>query len=672
MARSNLLCQLPKSRAPRCLDTGARANIHRSISEPHLRLTGTPNWTQADLQNLPPFITPTSTSGSGIPFKLIASRVAHKPMLEAETPDGPIQLPLDVSKDTLPVESDAFFAKLGGNPKGAKDVVQGLWKTWRDNDLLRITGKLDVGSGKLNDLHVVADDFGLYRSNLKELADAAKVHPLETQAEAGRLFYHKSREGGNIACYGYGAGIAMSTMDALLGAGGKAANFLDGGGGATEANVRAAMGVITSDPDADVIFINSFGGLTKMDLIAEGMVKFLRERRDAGERLVPIVARLRGTGEESAAQILKDATDLSGIITVIPDLKEAAEAAVRIAAQEAEKNGTELPKPSAAEQAPVAVRDTPVTFSRDGQYEQTLGNLKVKNGDPVLMLGLGGAAKLNAKIASDYGTNIVGFAAPNKGGQEFIGKPVYGSMGEAIKELKPRIASLFVPVHAAADAMIDAIEAEIPLIVAYAEGIPTRDQLRVQAALRSQNKSRVVGANCPGVIFPHERVKLGIQPLPVHSPGDIGIVSRSGTISYDLAAQTSALGLGQSAVYGLGGDPFPCTRTWEAVQLMIEDPKTKVICIVGECGGQMEEEAAQVYAEYVRNLPAGQVPKPAVGFVAGEATKRGLMYGHAGAVWWEPEERTLAKKKFMQNAGITMADTLGDLGALIKQTHAKL
>lgn len=311
------------------------------------------------------------------------------------------------------------------------------------------------------------------------------------------------------------------------------------------------------------------------------MVEFINQWKAEGKKVPHIVARLRGTGEEQAREILKKAAIPE--IEYFADLRPAAEEAVRLAGG-AKKNAEANAAAAAAREASRNI----VTFSRDGQYEQTLNNLKVKQGDPVMVLGMGKAAQANTAIAKKWGTNIVGATAPNKGGQELLGTPVFNTVAEGVAALKPRIASVFAPPVAAADAIIECIEAEIPLIVSYAEGVPTQEQLKVQRVLRSQNKSRVVGANCPGVIFPHERVKLGIQPLQVHSAGCVGIATRSGTISYELAAQTTALGLGQSVVYGLGGDPFPSTRTWEALQLILEDPKSKFAVLVGEVGGQSE------------------------------------------------------------------------------------
>lgn len=609
------------------------------------------------------------SSTAGVPIRLLASRHLNVPVFEAEMDGKPVVLPLDITSASLPAGTNAWLSDLGikaGDREATAKALQGVWDAWRTNGLLRVSGKLDSnGHGtELTGIKIIADDFALnkYPAN-RALGDENRIHPLERTAAEGSLFYHKNRSGGNIACYGYGAGIAMSTMDALVAAGGTPANFLDGGGGATVANVRAAMSVIMNDKDAKVIFVNSFGGITKMDLIAEEMVKYINAWRAEGKPVPRIVARLRGTGEESARAILTEAAIPE--IEYFSDLRPAAAEAVRLA-------GGPKPAETGAAAAAAAAAAVPVTFSRDGQYEQTMRNLIVQKDDPVMVLGMGKASQANNLISKNYGTNIVGAVAPKKGGQEMLGKPVFNTVQEGVAALKPRIATVFVPPVAAADAIIECIEAEIPLVVAYAEGIPTQEQLKVQRVLRSQNKTRVVGANCPGVIFPHERVKLGIQPLYVHSPGCVGIATRSGTISYELAAQTTALGLGQSAVYGLGGDPFPSTRTWEALQLILEDPKAKFGVLVGEVGGQMEEEAAQVYRDYLANLKPGEVAKPIVGFVAGAATERGLMYGHAGAVWWEQSETAVAKRQVWRDAGFVMADTLGDLGPLIKETADKL
>jgi len=306
------------------------------------------------------------------------------------------------------------------------------------------------------------------------------------------------------------------------------------------------------------------------------------------------------------------------------------------------------------------------TFNPSSSYESTISNVDVKLNTPVLTMGTGKASQFHNKISQEFGTNIVGAVAPGRGGSTFLDRPVYGKVTEAVSELNPFAVSVFVPPQAAADAIIECIEAEVPLVVSVAEGIPTHDQLKVQSVLRSQWKSRLVGANSPGLIIPSAKFKLGIQPLSVHSPGRVGIASRSGTLSYELASQTTALGLGQSIVFGLGGDPFPGTTTCEALEWMLNDPATEIICIVGEIGGQMEEEAAAAVARY-RSDPRNKPFKPMIGFIAGQLAERGRLHGHAGAIWYEDSESAANKIAMWRKAGITVADRLGDIGRLIKE-----
>lgn len=263
-----------------------------------------------DIQYLPSGTRVTNgPGGAGAPIRLRADRGLNAPVFEAVGADGtPIVLPLDILEKSLPTETEAWLNKLGiakANHAAAKETLKGLWAAWRDNGLIRVSANLNPSENELTGIEVHADDFALnLYPGTKKIGDVSNVHPLEKTAAEGKLFYHKNRTGGNIACYGYGAGIAMGTMDALVAAGGTPANFLDGGGGATVENVKAAMSVIMNDTDADVIFVNSFGGITKMDLIAEGMVDFITKWKAEGKKCPPIVARLRGTGEMTAQEIV--------------------------------------------------------------------------------------------------------------------------------------------------------------------------------------------------------------------------------------------------------------------------------------------------------------------------------------------------------------------------------
>lgn len=255
--------------------------------------------------------------GAGAQIRLRADRGLNAPVFEATGADGkPIVLPLDILEKSLPTETEAWLNKLGiakANHAAATATLKGLWEAWRDNGLIRVSANLNPGENELTGVEVHADDFALnLYPETKKIGDISKQHPLEKTAAEGKLFYHKNRTGGNIACYGYGAGIAMGTMDALVAEGGQPANFLDGGGGATVENVRAAMSVVMNDKDADVIFVNSFGGITKMDIIANGMVDYIKQMKAEGKKVPPIVARLRGTGEMEAQEIVSGSTVTSG------------------------------------------------------------------------------------------------------------------------------------------------------------------------------------------------------------------------------------------------------------------------------------------------------------------------------------------------------------------------
>lgn len=258
----------------------------------------------------------------------------------------------------------------------------------------------------------------------------------------------------------------------------------------------------------------------------------------------------------------------------------------------------------------------------------------------------------------DFGTNIVGGTSPGKGGREHLGKPVYNTVREAVRDLKPHVSSVFVPAILAADAIIEAIEAEVPLIVAYAEGVPTHDQLRIRDALQSQSRSRLVGANCPGMSAVVSKCKLGISPVNGLLPGKVGVAARSGTLSYEASQQLKDVGLGQSYVFGLGGDPFPGTRTAEALEFMLSDDSTEGIVLIGEIGGTMEEEVADL-------LSRTKTSKPIVGYIAGQSIPQSRTFGHAGALWEDGLLGAKDKIALWERAGIRMAPTPGDIGKVM-------
>ena len=486
-------------------------------------------------------------------------------------------------------------------------VMRGLYAAFieSDADLAEINPLVITEDGKLLalDAKIVLDDSALFRHpDLEAMRDLNEEEPSEIAArEAGINFIKLD---GSIGCMVNGAGLAMTTMDLVKLAGGEPANFLDIGGGAKADKVAAAFRIILDDPNVKAILINIFGGITRGDEVARGIV----EARAELDAQVPMVVRIVGTNAAEAAEILRAGQ---------PDHRRQPGRRRRQGGRGRGRAGMSI---------------------LVGRADAAAG---AGHHRPRRRVPLPGDARLR--------DTIVAGVTPGKGGQSALdGRvPVFDTVADAVRETGANAACIFVPAPFAPDAMLEAADAGMPLVICITEGDPgARHAARVP---RAQARGvRLIGPNCPGATTPGE-AKVGIIPGDIHRPGPVGLVSRSGTLTYEVVQAMTDAGMGQSTCVGIGGDPIVGTTFIDVLDMFNADPATEAIVMIGEIGGDEEERAADFCAREVR--------KPMAAFIAGRTAPPGRRMGHAGAIISGGAGTAESKRQALEAAGIRVADS---------------
>ncbi|XP_060524609.1 succinate--CoA ligase [ADP/GDP-forming] subunit alpha, mitochondrial-like [Cylas formicarius] len=306
-------------------------------------------------------------------------------------------------------------------------------------------------------------------------------------------------------------------------------------------------------------------------------------------------------------------------------------------------------------------------IARSASYEATRNNIKIDSDTTVIVQGITGKmGTLHTKLRAEYGTKFVGGVSPKKGGTRHLGLPVFSSVLSAKEALKPDATVIFVPAPQVREAIMEAVDAELPLVICITDGVPIKDMVYITHALRSQCKSRMIGPNCPGVLAAG-RSSIGIVPNAVSKRGCVGIVSRSGTLSYEVINQTTALGLGQTWSVGIGGDPFPGSSFVDCLQIFLEDETTRAIVLIGEIGGEEEEKAS----DYLREHNHRCCHKPVVAYVAGLVAPVDRRMGHAGAIITRGKGRPEDKVRALRDVGVIVTKSVAQIGPALRDVMAR-
>ena len=495
-----------------------------------------------------------------------------------------------------------------------------------DCDLAEINPLILTPEGKVHalDAKVTLDENATFRHpEWEEYEDDSDVDPREKMAKEKGLNYIGLS--GTVGIIANGAGLAMSTLDVVTQVGGTAANFLDIGGGANADVMAAALEVINADPAVKSIFVNIFGGITRVDEVAKGIIEAMGRVKLSS----PVVMRLDGTNAVEGRALLAD--HLSDTLIAEPTMLEAARRAVGLAdgigrTRTRERTGTNV-SIFVDETTKVVIQG--ISPTSQGLYH-----------------GLRNKA---------YGTKVVGGTNPKRGGEEIEGIPVFASVAEAVKETGATASFISVPPRGAADAIIEAAEAGIAFIVCITEGIPAQDEaVAYNRLVQEFPGTRLLGPNCPGIISPG-KCNIGITSGDIAlAGGPVGIVSRSGTLTYQALHELSQQGIGQTTCVGIGGDPVPGTNFIDCLAAFEADPETKAVMMIGEIGGSEEERAAEFIAS--------SMTKPVAAYIAGVTAPPGRKMGHAGAIISGSQGTAQAKMDALSAAGVAVAQNPTECG----------